>query len=920
MKKLVLIFLMLSTAFILFSDDIVIYRDKPLNVTEYYDFGAFKVGFSETGAAKGDVLKRIAFDGGKVYFAATAIGGGGLPSLSGEIFSDFESSVMILETDGTIKEKGDWEMYRLSFNKPSKGNPLLNFKPSYSLDAAANLMDDIDSILSRVSPDTLYRHVAVLSGEDPYPQGTYGLSRVMVTPWLDTAYVYLKDVMDSMGFDSVWGQDFFVSSYQVKNVVGLKKGTIYHDTCIVIGAHYDDNSSNDYVAPGADDNASGSAGVLEAARVLMGVESDYDIYFVLFTAEEWGLYGSDYFVNDYILPNDMHVLGMVDFDMIGYNPSPTYDYDLYGMSHSAPLKSVFTMIADNFTTLTTHILGTSAGSDHYPFEVAGFKGAFAIEYDFSPVYHSPLDSIALLNFDFMKEIVQAGTGTVYYLSQMPLPVSDFTLTDNGDSSVNVSWTKSINNDIAAYKIYYIQEGETLERYSDAPDTNEFRIASLNPGMLYTFRIAPVDSTGIEAFTDAADTVRPSFVPNRILCIDAYGDNSNAYLAFHKSNAGDLSFYRIYRRKGTGSFSLIDSTSDTTFTDAGVADTSVLGYCVTAVDADGYESSPSDTMETRIVSLIKELLVIDETNNGGVATDAATDAFYDTVMGSFIYEIIDADSLSKTDLIQFGQYKRILYIDDDLNYRKLDYADLYRYVSAGGRVALVGWNVGKTILENPLTYPAFSDSDSYARTILGIDYYNRCTYNQLDYVNYTISGATDTIRFVEAKLPRGSSGALIYGGVFGLTSSSTPLGFYHSTVFDTAFHNKPLVFANDDTSAVVAAAPLFYMDTQDAKMFVRRILGLFGDLSSVCIAAPEREDVSVDFTSDFKSARVYLSGQVKSAEIYVADVSGRIVEKRILSTSEAGSWIEVGKNLKSGIYFIRAEAGDKTFSKKFTKLK
>lgn len=106
-----------------------------------------------------------------------------------------------------------------------------------------------------------------MSGEYPYPQGTYSKSRVMVTSWLDTASVYLFNRMSDLNLDTVYYQDFMVSSYPVRNIVGLKKGLYSKDTCIVVGAHYDDYSNNYQIAPGADDNASGSAAVLELARV-----------------------------------------------------------------------------------------------------------------------------------------------------------------------------------------------------------------------------------------------------------------------------------------------------------------------------------------------------------------------------------------------------------------------------------------------------------------------------------------------------------------------------------------------------------------------------------------------------------------------------------------------------------------------------
>ncbi|MDD3802818.1 MAG: M28 family peptidase [bacterium] len=921
MKKFYLLLFLATVSIFAFSDEIIIFNGEAQNTTTYYDLEAFKIGLSKDNSAKGEIIMKIPFDQGKDYFIALSHDKNRVKNIPEYLFADFESSILLLDRIPSAEERGEWEIFNLNFERPIKETYKYDYNPY--LPGKKSFMGEIDSLINIISADSLYEKVAILSGEIPYPQGTYSASRVSVTTWVDSAAVYLKSVMDSMGFDSVYFQNFsfsYGSVYNTKNVVGLKRGTISHDTCIVVGAHYDDYSNNYYIAPGADDNASGSAGVLEAARSLMSVESDYDIYFVLFSGEEFGLYGSEYFVNNYIIPNSMHVLGMVNFDMIGYNPSSTYQYDLYGMTHSLPLKNIFKMMADTFTTLITHIGGSSSGSDHYPFDLAGFKSAFAIEYDFSPVYHSTKDSIHLLNFDFMKELAQTGTATAYYLSQMPLPVTDFSIVDNGDSSVSVSWIKTINNDISSYRIYYKKEGDAFEQFADAPDTNEYNVSSLIPGLLYTFRITPIDTSGIEAFSEATDTVRPSFVPNKISCIDAYGSSSEIRILYNSSKAADFSHYKIYRRIGEGSFFAVDTTSDTTYVDGSLSDSAVYSYYVTAIDFDSNESAPSDTLKTRIVSRVKELLVIDETNNGGTATDGATDAFYDSIMGNFAYEIIDADSIASTSMMEFGLYKRILYIDDDLSANKIDYEDLYDYIEAGGRVALFGWNIGKSLLDNPTTFPAFSESLSDARTLLGIDYYNRNTLYQLEYVSWSINGVSDTARFVEEKLPRGD-GNMYYGGVFGLTGSSYPLGLYHSTVGDTAFHMKPIIFAANDTSAVVAAVPLFYMNTADAAELVKNVLGLFGDLSAVCIEDKKRADNSIMINSDMKSVKVlFLGSSAGEALITITDVSGRVVAKKKVFADKETFTADVGQNLKTGVYFVRVKTSDKEILKKVSVLR
>ncbi|MEA2166617.1 MAG: hypothetical protein QOK37_4744 [Thermoanaerobaculia bacterium] len=115
-----------------------------------------------------------------------------------------------------------------------------------------------------------------------------------------------------------------------ENLVGVLPGRgVLKDQIVVLGAHYDhlgyggEGSMKPNVRaihPGADDNASGDAGVLNAAELLRdalaNVKNRRTIYFALFSGEERGLAGSGYFANHPPVPMD-HIVAMVNLDMIG---------------------------------------------------------------------------------------------------------------------------------------------------------------------------------------------------------------------------------------------------------------------------------------------------------------------------------------------------------------------------------------------------------------------------------------------------------------------------------------------------------------------------------------------------------------------------------------------------------------------------
>ena len=100
----------------------------------------------------------------------------------------------------------------------------------------------------------------------------------------------------------------------VRPLDGYKVGTVCPHYQIVVGAHRD---SYPLESPGADDDGSGTAGVLEIARVLSGIDTRMTFVFILFDAEEFGLYGSWHYASEAGLRGDSIAL-MLNMDMIGY--------------------------------------------------------------------------------------------------------------------------------------------------------------------------------------------------------------------------------------------------------------------------------------------------------------------------------------------------------------------------------------------------------------------------------------------------------------------------------------------------------------------------------------------------------------------------------------------------------------------------
>jgi Zn-dependent M28 family amino/carboxypeptidase len=158
-------------------------------------------------------------------------------------------------------------------------------------------------------------------------------------------------------------------------------------------------------APGADDNASGVAAVLEIARLLAGLELTETIHFVAFSGEEQGLWGSSEYAAQ-LAAAGTNVFRLINLDMIGFPPtdgSITVERDLGNAvasndTASVAFGSVMAQSAADYTSLPVK-LGPIYSSDYMPFEARGWVTIGAYEGQGNPNYHNTSDDVATVDFD-----------------------------------------------------------------------------------------------------------------------------------------------------------------------------------------------------------------------------------------------------------------------------------------------------------------------------------------------------------------------------------------------------------------------------------------------------------------------------------------------------------------------------------------
>lgn len=178
------------------------------------------------------------------------------------------------------------------------------------------------------------------------------------------------------------------------NVIGKKIGAKYPNKKYIVSAHYDDMPTG-VIAPGADDNASGTVGVLEVARLLASFTPDYTVICIAFDEEERGLYGSKAYADTAYRLGDS-IMGVYNMDMIAWDGNLDNKLRILTNTNSSSFASINEIAAKMYvsTLLPVSVISTSSSSDHYYFWQRGYKATTAIEDDFNPYYHTVNDKFS----------------------------------------------------------------------------------------------------------------------------------------------------------------------------------------------------------------------------------------------------------------------------------------------------------------------------------------------------------------------------------------------------------------------------------------------------------------------------------------------------------------------------------------------
>lgn len=296
--------------------------------------------------------------------------------------------------------------------------------------------------------------------------------------------------MAALGLE-VEQQPFYASTWTgsgqaAPNVIGIQRGTLYPDVYVVCGSHFDSFSYEAMygggACPGADDNATGVASVLESARIMTQYEFEYSIVYCAYGCEEMGLYGSEAYASR-CQQEGMEILGYFNNDMNGYLYGDQIHIDCIYPNTVAPIGDYYMNVGSvYFPELPIrHVNFNEGDSDHTSFNNHGYMGIYPFEdyENYSPYIHTTNDIIgtSVTSFEMSQQYCRMNIGCLAELANPitgPItscnPVNDFNVEypyQDDFSILKLSWTEPTEGstgNLVNYEIY--RDNEKIAEVTD----------------------------------------------------------------------------------------------------------------------------------------------------------------------------------------------------------------------------------------------------------------------------------------------------------------------------------------------------------------------------------------------------------------------------------------------------------------------
>ena len=273
----------------------------------------------------------------------------------------------------------------------------------------------LSEMLSQVNESHLRSYVQTIQAFGPHPTNSQAL---------EALEEYLYNQLSSMNI-SVSYDAWEAKKSTGNNIVATLPGTLVPTTCVILCAHCDSLA----ISPGAEDDGSGVAAVLEVASIMHDYSFNTTVKFILFSGEEQGLLGSRSYAQN-AAKNHEAILGVLALDKIGYAVTAEEGHAI--QHHANPESAWMTHISRNVTSLFSDEIGLTVRdlpedpqSDHYAFVENGFAGTDFVRNATNPYYHTSEDIIDHMNLSYLTNACKLTLGTIVTMASLdPRLVND----------------------------------------------------------------------------------------------------------------------------------------------------------------------------------------------------------------------------------------------------------------------------------------------------------------------------------------------------------------------------------------------------------------------------------------------------------------------------------------------------------------
>ncbi|HOD54111.1 MAG TPA: M20/M25/M40 family metallo-hydrolase [Candidatus Cloacimonadota bacterium] len=677
-------------------------------------------------------------------------------------------------------------------------------------------------------------------------------TRYALHPNRFTVSEWIKNQFIRIGYTNVIVDSFYHSGYQVwqKNVVAVMPGSELTDQYVVIGGHHDSIVNSGYddamiFAPGADDNASGTAAVFEIARAmkLANYQSKTNIRFCTYAMEEFGLWGSKF--DAYVsAQNQMKIRAMINNDMIASQISDNWEAHLQTYTGGDFLTQLAIHYIEQMPNLSYRISNTNtAGSDSWSYWTNGYPAIFLAESEFSPYYHSFNDITDYCNFPYAQQMVKLGASMLMYMSEIPTTPENFVLRNVGNGSqIQASWSAIPDIGDVDYRVTVYDENDNLVmNYM----TNQTLIIvnNLTEGNLYKIQlnaiIDEVSSLVLER------QIRPASIPQMVSNFHISPTWSGIQINWDANQELDVQNYRIYvsDNETTQGNLLTELPASTITYSTNPSNPAILKYYrMTCKDSDGNESEVSQAIGARPYTMGHGILVLDDTFNGTgtvvFPTDEQVDNYYNRLFSAYPVDQIELSSLNRDlnifDLCAFSMvfYHRNTSNSSDIIPFTPVLAD---YLDNGGKLIISAYKPSQIFNTYP-GYPANFPSGTFVRDYLKIQSSELNTAARFQSAqplsqNYAVVSCDTTkthinmqyrLKDIESLTPSGQ-GVAVYAYESGYDNSAT------QAVMDG--QKTGVLYNGTDFKTLTLSFPLYQMKENEAQALINNTISLFGGINT-----------------------------------------------------------------------------------------